>query len=77
MVIQISEIFTGGHEVAEVASFLFAGWWGVISFKALKESLSLFSLLPTLRSFASLFWVGSKRVEAVRSPSEETVNATV
>lgn len=43
MVIQISEIFIGGHEVAEVASFLFAGCWGMIFFKAPKESLSLCS----------------------------------
>lgn len=41
MVIQISEIFIGGHEVAEVASFLFAVCWGMIFFKAPKESLSL------------------------------------
>lgn len=46
MVIQISEIFIGGHEVAEVASFLFAGCWGMIFFKAPKESLSP-SVLPS------------------------------
>lgn len=43
MAIQISEIFVGGHEVTEVASFLFAGCWGMIFFKAPKEALSLCS----------------------------------
>lgn len=43
MVIPISEIFIGGCEVAEVASFLFAGCWGMIFFKAPEESLSLCS----------------------------------
>lgn len=43
MAIQISEIFVGGHEVTEVASFLFAGCRGMIFFKAPKEALSLCS----------------------------------
>lgn len=56
-------------------SLLAVGEW--FSLRLLKSlSLPLFFLLPTLRSFASLFTVGNERVEGV-STLEEMVNAAV
>ena len=72
MVIQVSEIFISGHEVA---FFLFAGCSVMIFFKAPRQSLALCS--PTPRSFTAPFRVGNKREGGERSTLEEIVNATV